>query len=100
MMTAVGARRDQGRADRAVDRQRELLGDVDLDEVLARDVREQRLQVDLLLVGAAHRAALGLADDRDDGHVVQLGVVEPVEQVDRAGPLVAMQTPTLPENLA
>ena len=42
-------------------------------------------QVDLLLVRAAHRAAVGLADDRDHRHVVELGVVQPVEQVDRAG---------------
>jgi hypothetical protein len=74
----------QGRPDRAVDRQRQLLRDVDLDEVLARHILEQRLQVDLLLVGAAHRAALGLPDDGDDRHVVEFGVVQTVQQVDRA----------------
>ena len=34
--------------------------------VLARDVLEERVQVDLLLVVAAHRAARGLTDDGDD----------------------------------
>src|SRR5690606_40480336 len=53
---------------------------------LGGDVLEQRLEVDLLLVAAAHGAAGGLPDDGHDGHVVEFGVVEPVEQVDRAGP--------------
>ena len=47
-------------------------------------VREQDRQVDLLLVVRAERGALLLADDRDDGHVVELRVVEAVEEVDRA----------------
>ena len=42
-------------------------------------------QVDLLLVVAAEASAGLLADDRDDRLVVELGVVEAVEQVDRAG---------------
>ena len=53
-----------------------------------------------MLVGAAHGAAVGLADDRDDGHVVQLGVVQAVEQVDGARAEVAMHTPTRPVNFA
>jgi hypothetical protein len=68
----------------AVQRVRQLLGHVHLDEVLAGHVLEQRLQVDLLLVGAAHRAARRLADDRDHRHVVEFRVVEAVQQVDRA----------------
>src|SRR5699024_2715706 len=36
--------------------------------------------------GAAHRAAVGLADDRYDRHVIEFGVVEPVEQMYRARP--------------
>jgi hypothetical protein len=52
--------------------------------VLVRDVLEQRLQIDLLLVFAAHRGAIGLADDGDHRLVIHLRVVEPVEQVDRA----------------
>jgi hypothetical protein len=53
---------------------------------LARDVAEQPLQIDLLLVVGAERHALLLADDRDHGLVVLGGVVEAVEQVDRARP--------------
>ncbi len=75
-----------GGAEGPVEGDGQLLGDVDLGEVLGGDVLEQRLEVDLLLVAAAHGAAGGLADDGDDGHVVEFGVVEPVEQVDRAGP--------------
>ncbi len=44
------------------------------------------MQVDFLLIGAAHGAAAGLADDRDDRHVIELGVVETVQQVDGTGP--------------
>ena len=54
--------------------------------VLVRDVLEQRSEVDLLLVVAAEPGPGLLADDRDDRLVVELGVVEAVEQVDRAGP--------------
>ena len=54
--------------------------------VLAADVLEQAGKVDLLLVGAAHRRALGLPDDRDHRHVIELGVVQPVEQMDRPWP--------------
>ena len=41
-------------------------------------------QVDLLLVAAAERAARLLADDRDHRLMIELGVVEAVQQVDRA----------------
>ncbi|WP_344427688.1 hypothetical protein [Amycolatopsis minnesotensis] len=44
-----------------------MLGDVDLDQVLARDILQQRLEVNLLLVAAAHRAARGLPDDATTG---------------------------------
>ena len=53
--------------------------------VFGGDVLEQALQVDLLLVVAAERRARLLADDGDHRLVVRLRVVEPVEQVDRAG---------------
>ena len=46
----------------------------------------RRRQVDLLLVVAAEAGARLLADDRQHRLVVELGVVEAVEQVDRAGP--------------
>ena len=72
--------------DGAVDQVRDLpRRHRDLDE-LARDVLEQRAEVDLLLVAGAERQALLLADDRDDRLMVELGVVEPVEEVDRARP--------------
>jgi hypothetical protein len=54
-------------------------------DVLVRDVLEQRLEVDLLLVARAERHPRLLADDRDHRRVVELGVVEPVEEVDRPG---------------
>jgi hypothetical protein len=54
--------------------------------VLVRDVLEERRQVDFLLVIAAERGHRLLADDCDDRLVVELRVVEPVQQVDRAGP--------------
>jgi len=59
-------------------------------------VLEQRVQVDLLLVVAAQRAERLLADDRHHRLMVELCVVEAVEQVDRARPEVARQTPTSP----
>ena len=75
-----------GDLDRAVDQVRDLRGHRrHLDEV-ARDVLEQRDEVDLLLVAGAERHARLLAHDRDDRLVVELGVVEPVEEVDRARP--------------
>src|SRR5256885_13035617 len=46
----------------------------------SRHVLEQRLEVDLLLVGPAHGGASGLADDGHDRHMVQLRVVEPVDR--------------------
>ena len=73
-----------GDADGPVQHVGQLLGDRHHLHVLAGDVLEQGQQVDFLLVGAAHGAAVGLADDRDDGHVVQLGVVQAVEQVNGA----------------
>ncbi len=48
------------------------------------DVLEERDQVDLLLVLAAERHPLLLADDRDHGRVVELRVVEAVQEMDRA----------------
>ena len=65
MMTVVGDRLVRAvRMARSM-RERKLFGHVDFDQVIAGDVAEKRLQVDFLLIAAAHRAALGLADDRD-----------------------------------
>ncbi|MNS58765.1 hypothetical protein D3C72_916940 [compost metagenome] len=51
-----------------------------------RHVLEQADQVYLLLIVAAQRAARLLAHDGHDGLMVQLGVVQPVKQVDGARP--------------
>ena len=59
-----------------------------------------RLQIDLLLVMAAHRGARLLAGDRQHRHVIQPRVVKPVSRCDAPGPDVAMHTPTSPVNLA
>lgn len=44
------------------------------------------MQVDLLLIGAAHGAAACLADDRDNRDVIELRVVETVQGMDGTGP--------------
>ena len=79
---AFGLRNSQ----RPVDEVPYLVGGRDHVDVLVRDVLEQRQQVDLLLIVAAERRASLLADDGDHRLVVELGVVEAVEQVDRARP--------------
>ena len=52
--------------------------------VLMADVLEQDGQVDFLLVVAAQPGARLLADDRHDRLMIELGVVQTVEQMDRA----------------
>ena len=54
--------------------------------VVMRDVLEQRLEIDLLLVVGPHGGARRLADDRDHRLMIHLRIVEAVEQVDRARP--------------
>src|SRR5215210_4298202 len=73
----------KGGAESAVDDVARLRGVGELLDV-AGHVREQGLQVDLLLVAAAERRSRLLADDRDDRLVVELRVVEAVQEVDRA----------------
>ena len=68
-----------GDAHGAIDDVRSLARVGDLREILAGDVLEERVQVDLLLEVAAQRHPLLLADDGDHGRVVELGVVEAVE---------------------
>ena len=75
----------QGDPDRAVDEIGYLLGHGAHLDVLTADILEQREHVDLLLVRPTHGAAFGLPDQCQYRHVVELGVVEPVEQVDTAG---------------
>ncbi len=87
-------------ADRLVEHVGGVLLGHDRHAVLRRDVLEQHLQVDLLLIMGAEGHALLLADDRQHRLVVELGVVQAVEQVIAPGPDVAMQTPSSPVNLA
>jgi len=76
----------QRNAQRAVDQVPRLLGAGGLLHEVVRDILEQRNQVDFLLEVAAQRAARLLAHQRQHGLVVQLGVVQAVEQMDRARP--------------
>jgi hypothetical protein len=75
-----------GGADRPVQHVRQLLGDRHRLHELRGDVLEQCVQVHLLLVRAAHRRAVRLADDREHRHMVEFRVVQAVEQVDRPRP--------------
>ena len=49
------------------------------------DILEQRKQIDLLLVMHAKEVMIGLAGDGEHGCAVELRVVQPVEQMNRAG---------------
>jgi hypothetical protein len=72
-------------ADCSVDEMADLCGlGRELDE--CRDVLKQRDEVDFLEVVASERGSVLLSDDCEDGLVVELGVVEAVEQMDRARP--------------
>ena len=75
-----------GDAHRAVDHVTDRRGIGDLLDVGGSDVGVELEKVDLLLEVAAHRSIEGLADDGHHRPVVQLGVVEAVQQVDRARP--------------
>ena len=71
-----------GGLDREVEQRRQLCGVGDHLVVLG-DVLEQMLQMHLLLVAGTEQTRFLHAGDREHGHVVELGVVETVEQVDR-----------------
>jgi hypothetical protein len=73
-----------GDAHRAIDQMTHLRGRRAHLDVVAGDVLEQAEQVDLLLVVAAERRPFLLADDRDHGRVIEPGVVQAVQEVDRA----------------
>jgi hypothetical protein len=82
--------RDRPRADRHVHRPVDQMADLrrrhaGLDE-LRGDVLEQGREVDLLLVVRAQRERLLLPDDGHHRLVVELGVVQAVEKVDRTRP--------------
>ena len=80
-MTVRSAERD---ADGAIDQMRELLRHRRNMDVFVRDVLEERMKIDLLLVVTADSGAGGLPDDRDNRLMVQLRVVEAIEQMNRA----------------
>ena len=84
-MTAVGARRAYGGADRPVEDVRQLLGD---GHRLARSREATSLYRLCRSTSCWYEPPIalrcGLADDRHHRHMVELGVVQPVEQVDRA----------------
>jgi len=53
---------------------------------LVRHVLEERVQIDLLLIGGPHGGGRALADDGHHGLVIARSVVEAVQQMDGAGP--------------
>jgi hypothetical protein len=75
----------QRRADRDVDHAGQL-GRVLYHQVVLGHVGVQMVGVDLLLVAGAEHGGLLHPGDRQHRDVVELGVVQPVEQVDRARP--------------
>ena len=60
----------------------QLLGHGGRLHVLVADVFEERLEIDFLLIGTAHCRSAGLAHDGHDRHVVEEGVVEPIQEMD------------------
>lgn len=89
-----------GDPDGAVDQVADLGGVGGNLDVFMGDVFKEIGKINLLLVMRADGAARNLPHDRDDRLVIELGVVEAVQQMDRPGPEVARQTPTSPVNLA
>ena len=71
---------------RAIDEMPHLRRDRRHLHVLVRDILEERQEVDFLLVIAAECGALLLADDRHDGLMVGLGVVQAIQKMDGAWP--------------
>ena len=74
-----------GNSDRAVEHIGQLFGDGEYLAVLIGHIFEEAEEINFLLVRATHCRAGGLAHDRDNPYVIKFGVVEAVEQVDRAG---------------
>ena len=72
----------------------------DGDAIFAGDILKQGLQIDFLLILAADRRRGGLSNNRNDRLMIHFGVIQSIEQMDAPGPLVAMQTPTVPVNFA
>ena len=75
----------EGVADGQIHHRRDLLGVGD-HEVVAGDIRIEAVGVHFLLVGGAEHGRLLHPRQRQHGGMIELGVVEPVEQVDGARP--------------
>ena len=73
-----------GDAYRAVDQMPNLFGNARHADILARDILKKALQINFLLIAGAERGPRLLADQRDDRYVIHLGIVEPVQEMDRA----------------
>lgn len=78
--------RDPRNPNRPVHEMQDLLGDSRHVHVLARDILEEGQQIHFLLVVAPECAPRLLADDRHDWLMVELRIIEPIEQVNGAGP--------------
>jgi hypothetical protein len=76
---------DERDADGAIDEMPDLAGQHRGLHELRGDILEERLQIDFLLIRAAHGQPRRLPDDGDDRLVIELRVVQPVQQMDRAG---------------
>ena len=74
-----------GDAYRAVDQMPDLFGNARHPDIFG-DVLKQVLQIDFLLIAGAESGSRLLAYECDDGHVIHLGIVEPVQEMDRTGP--------------
>ena len=69
----------------AVDQMADLLRHARHPDIFG-DILKQVLQIDFLLVAGAEAAPRLLANQRDDGHMIHLGIVKPVQKMDRAWP--------------
>ena len=69
----------------AVDQVTDLLGHAGHPDIFG-DILKKVLQVDFLLVTGAKAASRLLADQSYHGHMIHLGIIEPVQKVNRAGP--------------
>ncbi len=72
-------------ANRAIDQMAHLLWNARHSHIFC-DILEQVLEIDFLLIARSQSHSRLLADKRDNRHVIHLGVIQPVQQMDRAGP--------------
>ena len=72
-----------GDAYRAVDQMPNLFGNARHPDIFG-DVLKQVLQINFLLVAGAESGSRLLADERDDRYMIHLGIVESVQEMDRA----------------